>query len=351
MFKQRFISLLWWLLAITVASLLAAAVQRKKQLPCSEVKVEIEDNEGHVFVDEKDVITILKNNGVYEGKSISNIDLHKLENIIKQGAWIKNAELFFNNKQVLQVKIKEREPIARIFTLQGTSFYIDSTGKRLPLSNDYSARVPMFTSFTSDKKKLSNPDSLLLDDVRKIALYIQQDSFWNAQVSQVVITPQSTFEIIPVAGNQVIQFGKADSLSSKFDRLFSFYKQVWAKAGFEKYETINVQFSGQVVAVKRGAPKPIIDSASVVKITDAMRKGVDILKDSSLLFHDVAIMQKNKPDTAQIQTTKHIFDLVINNTKANNVHNIIKPKTSATNTDKKLISHPKAMMPKTKKKL
>ena len=308
MLKQRIILSLWWLLAIAVAGLLIAAVQQKKNRLCSNIKVEIEGNEGHIFLDETEIINKLKANGADKGKKTADINVKMLETILKKQPWIQNAELYFDNNQVLEVKIKEREPIARIFTLGGQSFYIDSGGMRLPLSQDYSAHVPVFTSFTSNKKKLSKPDSLLLNNIRKIALYIQQDSFWNAQVSQIVITPQSTFNIIPIVGNQTIILGNADSLESKFSRLFEFYKQVWTKAGFEKYETLNVSFTGQVIATKRDAPKPSIDSALAYRIINAMRTGADILKDSSLLFHDASAEQKIIIDTVVNQPVKAWVD-------------------------------------------
>ena len=289
--KKRIITSLWWLLGVAVAGLLIAAMQQKKRLPCSDIKVEIDGNEGHVFVDEKEITDKLEVNGAALGTAISTIDLRTLEAVLRKQPWIQNAELYFDNNQVLQVKVKEREPIARIFTLEGESFYIDSGGIRLPLSHDYSAHVPMFTSFPSNKKNLSAPDSALLNDVKNIARFIQQDSFWNAQVSQVVITPQSNFTIIPVVGNQTILFGNADSIASKFDRLTAFYKQVWAKTGFEKYETISVMFDGQVVATKRGELKPYIDTVFAERVLNAMRSGVDILKDSSLLFHNIDTTQ------------------------------------------------------------
>ncbi len=255
-------------------------MQYKKHLPCSDIKVNIEQVNGHVFMDEKDIAQILRRNGATIGTSISGIPLQALESIIKKQPWIYNADLFFDNNQVLIVNILEREPLARIFTLQGSSFYIDSSGMRLPLSDDYAARVPMFTSFTSGKKDLSKPDSLLLNDIKNIATIIQQDSFWSTQVAQVNITPGKTFEIVPVLGNQVIKLGNADSLQSKFDRLTAFYKQVWIKENFEKYESISVEFSGQIVAVKRGAPKPAIDISQAQRLIIAMRNGEDILKDS-----------------------------------------------------------------------
>jgi cell division protein FtsQ len=81
-----------------------------------------------------------------------------------------------------------------------------------------------------------------------------------SQVSQVDITPQHTYQIIPLLGSQVISLGTADELDTKFKKLFAFYKQVWGKTGFEKYERIDVQYEGQVVAVKRGAVLPSADS-------------------------------------------------------------------------------------------
>ena len=157
---------------------------------------------------------------------------------------------------------------------------------QLPLSNDYSDRVPMFTAFTSTKRKLSKPDSLLMDDIKRIASIIVQDSFWNAQVSQVNISPNRTFEIIPVLGNQVIKLGNADSLQSKFDKLTAFYKQIWSKSSFEKYESISVEFNGQIVAVKKGIPKPVIDTAEVQRLISAMQSGGRYFKRHNCCYSD-----------------------------------------------------------------
>lgn len=296
MLKQRIIASLWWLLAIAVTGLLIAAVQHKKSLLCSDVKVEINNIDGHVFVDEKEIVSKLKEIGADKGKEINLINLQTLETMVSSEPWIQNAELYFDNNAILQVKIKEREPIARIFMASGLSFYIDSGGIRLPLSSDYTAHVPVFTSFTSTKKNLSKPDSLLLNNIKKIAQYIQLDSFWNAQVSQIIITPQSTFNIVPVLGNQIIKIGKADSLTSKFNRLFAWYKQVWIKAGFEKYETVSAEFSGQIVATKRGVAKPYIDSAFTYRIMRAMRSGADLLKDTSLLYRQTTTIENKNSD-------------------------------------------------------
>src|SRR5258708_36883538 len=108
-------------------------------------------------------------------------------------------------------------------------------------------------------------DSLVVEDIKHIAQYIQKDSFWVAQVAQVDITPQHTYEMIPVLGNQVIRLGNAENLDGKFKRLFTFYKKVWSKAGFERYEAIDVQYEGQVVGVRRGEIVPGADSVMAMQ--------------------------------------------------------------------------------------
>lgn len=259
--KKKIQVVAWCLLAVGTVVLLVAAAQKKEGLHCADIKIEIEGAQEHVFVDEKQVLQLLNKAGAVKGKAMAAISLRNLEQLVRKDAWIKDAELFFDNNQVLRVNIIEREPLARVFTLQGYSFYLDSSGMRLPLSDKLSARVPVFTSFPGDKGKLSAPDSAVLKDIKLLARAIASHPFWTELVSQVDITPQRTYQIIPQLGNQVIELGSATDLDAKLNRLFSFYKQVWAKSGFEKYEKIDVQYEGQVVAIRRGEGKPVVDSA------------------------------------------------------------------------------------------
>ncbi len=93
---------------------------------------------------------------------LHSIDLASMETALKKSQWIKNAELFFDNNNVLEVRITEREPIARIFTTSGSSFYIDSSLARLPLSDKFSPRLPVFTDFPTDVIVLSKKIAISL---------------------------------------------------------------------------------------------------------------------------------------------------------------------------------------------
>lgn len=263
----------WIALGAITLVLLVSAVSKKNHKLCAGVEVSFNEDGNNFFVDEKGVVAILKTFGSIKGEEIKNINLQTLEARLKNDRWIANAELFFDNKQVLQVIIEEKQPVARLFTVAGGSFYIDSACRKLPLSEKLSARIPMFTSFPSDRANLSRPDSELLASVKDLAMFIQADEFWKAQVAQVDITPEG-FEMIPTVGNHVVALGNNGDWQKKFDRLYSFYKQVWTKVGFEKYEKLDVQYNGQVVATIKGSGPAKVDSAGVRKAYENLLKEI-----------------------------------------------------------------------------
>jgi cell division protein FtsQ len=190
--------------------------------------------------------------GSVKGRPIKSFDLRKMENQLKRNVWVKDAELFFDNSRVLQVRVQERVPVARLFTVNGNSFYIDSSGEKLPLSDKFSARLPVVTGFPSEKDKLTGADSVMMRDIINISNYLLHDEFWMAQVSQIDIQPDRTFDMIPVVGNHIIEFGDGTDYEKKFKRLLLFYQQVLSKTGMDVYEKLNVRFARQVIGVKGG---------------------------------------------------------------------------------------------------
>ncbi len=306
--KNRWRTTMWALLGAGTIVLLVAAVYKKNNKWCVGVDVVFNGDGTNFFIDEKEVLAIVNTDGAVIGREMANVNLKLLEGRLEKDRWVNNAELFFDNKQVLQIRIEEKEPVARIFTSGGSSFYIDSVCRKLPLSEKLSARIPMFTSFPSDRQVLSKPDSQLLADVKDLAMFIQADDFWKAQVAQIDITPNG-FEMIPTIGNHVVVLGKGGDYEQKFDRLFSFYKQVWAKVGFEKYDKLDVQFDGQVVATFKGSMPTIVDTAKAQQLLDNM-----MAKDKELL-------DSNK----SVPSEKPVMKDTIATAKQNNIIPVVKP--------------------------
>ena len=84
-------------------------------------------------------------------KPVAQMNLARLEKALEKHAWIRDAELYFDSSDVLHVSVTERQPIARVFTTAGTSFYIDSAGTSMPLLQTYSARVPVLQFYCCKK--------------------------------------------------------------------------------------------------------------------------------------------------------------------------------------------------------
>lgn len=209
--------------------------------------------------------------------------------------------MFFDNNEVLKVIVQEREPIARVFTTTGTTFYIDNDLTMLPLSDKFSARLPVFTNFPSDKKVLSKADSSLLGDVKAISLALQKDSFSMAMIDQVDITAQGMFEMIPKIGNQLIVFGTATDIDAKLEKLKLFYKEIMMKAGWNNYSVINVQYRNQVVAKRKGAEDVAADSLRTLQIMQMIAARAQQQANDSLLQIIQPDNNRNTVDSTMIQ--------------------------------------------------
>ena len=246
--------------------LVVSAISKKNHKICTGVEIKINSSNHDLFLNKQEVMNIIapdKNNPP-KGKPLASFDLKKIEVSIEQNVWIKDAQVFFDNNGVLRVAVAERTPVARIFTVNGNSFYIDSSGKRLPLSSRMAVKLPVYSNFPVDKETLYGADSLLMQQIKQMSPFILADPFWMAQIGQIDITPYRSFEIIPVIGKHIIAFGDGSDYEQKFHRLFLFYQQVGAKLGLDKYSIINVQYDNQVVATKKGTTGKI-DSLQAIK--------------------------------------------------------------------------------------
>jgi cell division protein FtsQ len=300
--KNILLTTVWISVGVGVAVLLVAAMRKKDAQHCRGVEVDIKGVNNNFFVDKTDILNSITTiaNGNPVGHTIGSFNLKKMESELLKNDWVKSAELFFDNNEILKVNVNEREPIARVFSSLGTTFYIDEEIAMLPLSEKFSARLPVFTGFPSNRKVLSAVDSNLLRDVRSMSLAIQKDSFLMAMIEQVDITAQRTFEMIPKIGNQLIVFGDATDAEEKFRKLELFYKNVMVKAGWNNYSVINVQYKNQVIAKRKGAEDVAADSLRTLQIMQVLAANAEKQAADSLQ-NKVLETDNNAPDSTMIQ--------------------------------------------------
>ena len=269
------VRVLWSIVGAALIVLFVIAWKAKEEKKCNSIQIElVGENTAALFIDEKEILQIIHEQGVKEGQSIRELNLNTLEKYLETIRWVKHVELFLDNAQVLQVKIEQRIPIARIFTASGNSFYIDKEGLQLPLKQLTVLRLPVFTNFPTDQQKLSKPDSLLLNDILHFTKAVQNDSFFMAQTAQVNIATNGDFELVPSVGDHLVLIGSVENIEDKLNRLYTFYKKVWVQSGLNAYQVIDCRFDNQIVALKKGMQPiqfsandlPTVDSAMAVEV-------------------------------------------------------------------------------------
>lgn len=293
--KKILLTTLWVALGAASVLLLAAAIRKKDTSRCKGVEITIKGADANVFVDEADIMQGIRQveSGDPVGKPVGAFNLKKMEAQLEKNIWIKSAELFFDNNEVLRVNVQEREPVARVFTATGNSFYIDRELTMLPLSDKFSARLPVFTGFPSDARVLVPADSSLLAEIRDVSLAIQQDTFCMALIDQVDITARREFDMLPKVGNQLIRFGTGTDAEDKLNKLKLFYKEIMATTGLAEYSVISLQYKNQVVAKKRGAEDIAADAQRTMLMMQALAERAKQQANDSLQM----IQQDNERNT------------------------------------------------------
>lgn len=241
--KKLFKILTFVLPVIYIPVFLVLTSTEYNNLTCKGIQVEVVDSAVSRFVNTNDVLRILnRNNFQLSGKNMNDINAQEIENFIDKFPSVKKSECFKTINGTFKIQITQRCPVMRIIS-NGVQFYVDSEGEIMPVSRNYTAWVPIAVgSISHDFAK---------NQLFKLSQYLDENKFWNAQVSQIVVRKNGEVEIIPRVGNHVIELGEIDNLENKFDRLEALYVEKFNTEGWNRYKKISVKFDNQVICTKK----------------------------------------------------------------------------------------------------
>lgn len=214
------------------------------------IKVNIEDINDHYFITEKEIQAMIRQ--VQEADSgrtaIRQFDLRVFEEKLRENPFVRDVQVSRDLKGNLIFEIEQDKPIARIMTPYGRGGYITSEYKVLPLSKNYSARTVVLSgvgadSLFSENYLRSKPGQQIMRFVE----YINDDEFWQAQLTQLDFERDMDITIIPQVGRQKIIFGTAEAFEQKLEKLTIFYERIIPKKGWTAYSTVNLKYDKQIV--------------------------------------------------------------------------------------------------------
>lgn len=260
----------WSILVIGLIVSLGFVERKEDSLPCKNLDITIEQDEENFFVQPEDIKKLIAERGdSIINQPVSTLNVPELENALNSHAAISKAEVYVTIDGEVKVDIKQRKPLIRIIDKYNDSYYIDTEGRLMPLSDKYTAKVLIANGnfrdpynihymYTIQEIKADSAlrESTLVDELFELAGYINADEFWKAQVEQIYVNDEGEFELVPRVGDHRIIFGNIADMDEKFSKLLIFYKQGLNPTGWwNNYSVINLKFKNQVVCTKKEISK------------------------------------------------------------------------------------------------
>jgi cell division protein FtsQ len=168
------------------------------------------------------------------------VDLNKIEKTLDAQEMIEKSDVFVSIDGVLKAVVKQKTPVARVFDGQ-RSFYIDYKGGRMPLSDNFSARVPLVSGTINDKNN---------DDLATLFRLIYDDVFLKKNIIAIQIMPNGSLKMFNRNYNYFIDFGRIINVEQKFGNYKAFFQKAVLDSSLYKYKKIDLRFTEQVVCTK-----------------------------------------------------------------------------------------------------
>lgn len=193
-----------------------------------------------LFITKKNVSKLLiQNRETVTNQPKEILDLNMLEMALNANPIIESADVYISVTGKLTAKVKQKTPIARV--INDVSYYLDSKGGVMPLSKNYTERVPIVTGFI-DKNNL--------DKVHAVATKVQQDEFLKKHVVQIYQHKNASIDLKLRQCDFVVNLGSLENLDNKVNNLKVFYSKAIKDKALNNYTKVNLQFGNQVVCTK-----------------------------------------------------------------------------------------------------
>jgi cell division protein FtsQ len=236
---------------VVLFGLIAFAERMKGDVTVRNVEIKLENIQENHFLEEADIADLMElDHENIKGARLDKLNFKAIEKKIMKDPFVKDAELYSDLKGNITVKATLRRPVARIMRNDGPDGYIAEDGTIMPVSDKFSARVVLISG-EFVRQLLRQRNMFESDEGKKIMemlSVINDDDFLKAQITELDIDNRGKISFIPQIGDERIEFGTADDLEVKFKKLMIFYKEIVPRVGWNKYDRVNLEYEGQIVA-------------------------------------------------------------------------------------------------------
>lgn len=183
---------------------------------------------------------LIENNADASAIRKDKLDLNKLEKAVSSDPMVEESEVFVTIDGVLKAVVKQKTPIVRVFDGK-RSFYIDYKGNTMPLSANFTARVPLVLGVIRKQNS-----EALAELFRKI----YDDEFLKKNIIAIQIMPNGSLKMLNRNFDYQIDFGGTKNVDAKFRNYKAFFQKAVVDSSLYKYKKIDLRFTQQVICTK-----------------------------------------------------------------------------------------------------
>lgn len=183
---------------------------------------------------------LIENNADASAIRKDKLDLNKLEKAVNSNQMVEKSDVFVTIDGVLKAVVKQKTPVVRVFDGH-RSFYIDYKGNTMPLSANYTARVPLVLGVINKKNS-----EALAELFRKI----HDDAFLKKNIIAIQIMPNGSLKMLNRNFDFQIDFGGTINVDRKIRNYKAFFQKAIVDSSLYKYKKIDLRFTEQVVCTK-----------------------------------------------------------------------------------------------------
>ncbi len=227
------------ILILLVGGLYGFAEHRHKNRKLTDIKVSFTETENLYVTEEVVNKLLIQSNDSVSSIDKETLDLNRVEAMLNDHDMIENAEVFLTLDGKLKATVSQRKPIGRV--AGNSSFYLDRNGDIMPLSEYYSARVPLMFGF----------DGSTVAEVYGIVSYIQNDDFLRKHITGITRLNAEAYALELRENDFQVYFGDTTKIDLKFNNFKAFYKKATKDKKLNTYKKVNLQFGDQVVCTKK----------------------------------------------------------------------------------------------------
>ena len=238
------LQLLGWLLLLCYYPVSMAFIARERvDNKCERIAANVSTRGSDVLITQNGLQDIVKRSfPSLIGTRLSEVDYDEIEKTLEEMPVVSRCEAYPSEGGTVHVEIKQRQPVMRVFTSDG-SYYMDAEGFKITATSEMKTHTVIVNGYVNSM--------LNIDDLVRLCNSISSDKFWKAMIEQVYVTQEHEFVLVPRIGDHIVEFGSADGMSRKFADLKTLYQKGWSKDEWNVYKKVNMKFKGQIVCTKR----------------------------------------------------------------------------------------------------